>query len=99
MLETRINELRHNLEIQSKEWEKKIETADKLIRELSSRLSKTSPQSDKETVNERDVQHTRYAGTEIKRILWVDDNPENNKSIVSMFTENEIVFDIVKSTD
>jgi len=99
LLETRINELRHNLEIQSKEWEKKIETADKLIRELSSRLSKTSPQRDKETVNERDVQHTRYAGTEIKRILWVDDNPENNKSIVSMFTENEIVFDIVKSTD
>lgn len=33
------------------------------------------------------------------RILWVDDNPANNRNIMGIFSENEVVFNLAKSTD
>lgn len=99
LLGTRIDELRRNMELQSRELEQRVATADKLIRELSGRLSQTSFQSDGETDNKQKERHLYHTGTEIKRILWVDDNPANNRNIMGMFSENEVVFDLAKSTD
>ncbi|WP_370795027.1 hypothetical protein [Bacteroides stercorirosoris] len=99
LIGTRIDELRQNSEIQSKELEKRIVTADKLIRELSGRLSLTSSYSDGEIGDKRNSQQIHYTDTGIKRILWVDDNPANNRNIVGMFPENEVVFDLAKSTN
>lgn len=99
LLGTRIDGLRQNMEIQSKELEKRIATADKLIRELSGRLSQISSYSDEEIVDKRNSQQIHYTDTGVKQILWVDDNPANNRSIVDMFPENEVVFDLAKSTN
>lgn len=99
LLGTRIDGLRQNMEIQSKELEKRIATADKLIRELSGRLSQISSYSDEGIGDKRNSQQIHYTDTGVKQILWVDDNPANNRSIVDMFPENEVVFDLAKSTN
>lgn len=91
LLGQKIEELQQNLESQGRELERRIASADKLIRELSGRLSQT----DREYGNHYDMRYCQP----IRRFLWVDDNPANNKNIVGMFPESDTVFDLVKSTD
>lgn len=98
LLKMKINELQQEMEFQSRELGLRITTADKVIRELSGRLSQTSSQGDEDKENNQETQHIQYAENVIKQILWVDDNPANNKNIIGMFPKNEVVFDLAKST-
>lgn len=97
LLGRRLEELQNELEEKNKDFEKRIAAADRLIMELSGRFSEIN-QEDIE--NGGSLRNKPYnGGVSVYRVLWVDDKPRNNDYIINMFSERNISFDRVTSTD
>lgn len=98
LLGTKFDELRNNLDYQDNELKKRMETADKLILELSAKISQTTISDSKEATIEYSQRRSFSIESDVNRILWVDDMPDNNKRIINMFSQGNVIFELVKST-
>lgn len=96
LLGKHLQELQLELETKNNDFEKRIATADRLITELSGRLSKLQIKNIDENLSSSNRFNTHTAG--FYKVLWVDDKPRNNDSIIEMFSGRDVVFDRVTST-
>lgn len=96
LLGKHLQELQLELETKNNDFEKRIATADRLITELSGRLSKLQIKNIDENLSSSNRFKTQTAG--FYKVLWVDDKPRNNDSIIEMFSGRDVVFDRVTST-
>lgn len=92
LLGTKFDELRTNLDYQNNELKKKLETADRLILELSAKISQTTLSGIEETEIRYSQRHFSSVESDINQILWVDDMPDNNKRIINMFSQDNVFF-------
>lgn len=98
LLRTKFDELRTNLDYQDNELKKKLETADRLILELSAKISQTTLSGIEETEIRYSQRHSSSVESDINQILWVDDMPDNNKRIINMFSQDNVLFDLARTT-
>ena len=98
LLRTKFDELRTNLDYQDNELKKKLETADRLILELSAKISQTTLSGIEETEIRYSQRHSSSVESDINQILWVDDMPDNNKRIINMFSQDNVFFDLARTT-
>lgn len=98
LLGTKFDELRNNLDYQDNELRKRMETADKLILELSAKISQTTISDIEGTETRHSSRRSFSVDSDINQILWVDDVPGNNKRIINMFSQDNVFFELVKST-
>lgn len=98
LLGTKFDELRTNLDYQDNELKKKLETADRLILELSAKISQTTLSGIEETEIRYSQRHSSSVESDINQILWVDDMPDNNKRIINMFSQDNVFFDLARTT-
>ena len=98
LLGTKFDELRTNLDYQDSELKKKLETADRLILELSAKISQTTLSGIEETEIRYSQRHSSSVESDINQILWVDDMPDNNKRIINMFSQDHVFFDLARTT-
>lgn len=97
LLGRRLKDLQNEFEAKNKDFEKRIAAADRLIMELSGRLSELNPEDIEHGGSLRNKPYN--GGISVHRVLWVDDKPRNNDNIIDMFSERDISFDRVTSTD
>ena len=98
LLGTKFDELRTNLDYQDNELKKKLETADRLILELSAKISQTTLSGIEGTEIRYSQRHSFSVESDINQILWVDDIPDNNKRIINMFSQDNVIFDLARTT-
>lgn len=97
LLGRRLKDLQNEFEAKNKDFEKRIAAADRLIMELSGRLSELNPEDIEHGGSLRNKPYN--GGISVHRVLWVDDKPRNNDNIIDMFSGRDISFDRVTSTD
>lgn len=97
LLGRRLKDLQNEFEAKNKDFEKRITAADRLIMELSGRLSELNPEDIEHGGSLRNKPYN--GGISVHRVLWVDDKPRNNDNIIDMFSGRDISFDRVTSTD
>ena len=97
LLGKHLQELQLELETKNNDFEKRIATADRLIMELSGRLSKLQIKNIDDNISSSNRFSSQTARTH--KVLWVDDKPRNNDSIIEMFSGRDVIFDKVTSTE
>lgn len=97
LLGKHLQELQLELETKNNDFEKRIATADKLIMELSGRLSKLQIKNIDNNISSSNRFMSQTARSH--KVLWVDDKPRNNDSIIEMFSRRDVIFDRVTSTE
>ncbi len=97
LLGKHLQELQLELETKNNDFEKRIATADKLIMELSGRLSKLQIKNIDNNISSSNRFMSQTARSH--KVLWVDDKPRNNDSIIEMFSGRDVIFDRVTSTE
>ncbi len=97
LLGKHLQELQLELETKNNDFEKRIATADRLITELSGRLSKLQIKNIDDNISSSNRSNTQTA--RFHKVLWVDDRPRNNDNIIEMFSGRDVIFDRVTSTE
>lgn len=95
LLGIHIKKLQKDLEAKNEVLTIRIKEVDRLIMELSVRLSERRPTG---TSNSPLKDQSYNSPVSLNKVLWVDDKPRNNDNIVNMLSESGATFDRVRTT-